>query len=150
MTSQALTADAPRQPRSRWLIKRSRAASILLIGWLFIWVGGLVQPCCTAFAGNLGDNRATTQAVSMADTAPVRSADILGHENGPCQQTFAANAALPGQLFLLPAKVDHTPHLVVVSYFAPLSAVSEYSHSVDFYYPSPPPRTYLRTKRLLI
>jgi hypothetical protein len=150
MERYVLTADLLRPPRLRWLIKRSRAASILLIGWLFFWIGGIVQPCCMAFAASLGDDRVTTQAASKGDTDPVGLVDILGHENDQCPQTVSADRPLLGQFSLLLSKVDHTPHLVVVSHLKPLLAISEFSIWSDPYHPPALSRIYLRTQRFLI
>jgi hypothetical protein len=150
MRSHVLTADSSRQPRPRWLIKRSRAAGILLIGWLFFWVGGIVQPCCMAFAGNLGDDNATSQTMSMAGADPIGPGDIPDHGNDECPQTVAAGTPLLGEVFPLPATTDHIPYLVVASYFAPLLAAAEISSSSDPNYPPPRSRIYLRTQRFLI
>lgn len=151
MINQLATKNAHQHPsRSRWFASRSRAARVLLFGWLFFWIVGIVQPCCIAFAGS-GVDHGMNQTMSASEEAQhAGMSGDSGHENDQCPWAFTAGTAPPGELSLLPTKADFTPHLVVVSQIAPFSAVTESSNSLDLYHPSPLPRIYLRTQRLLI
>ena len=150
MKNQLVASDGRMQPRSRWHTKRSRAASVLLFGWLLFWIVGIVQPCCTALASSHDDDHALSQNVSSESTEFSAAADTHSHEDDQCPQALPADTALLGDAFILPAKADHSPYLVVISYAVTNLRVSTSSNPFDLYHPSPPPRIYLRTQRLLI
>ena len=150
MTKQLVASVARLQRSSRWDSKRSRAASILLFGWLLFWVVGIVQPCCTALASSHDDDHAISQTVSLENTEVSEAAHTHSHEDDQCPQVLTADAALLGDAFLLPAKTDHSSYPLVTDYVVPLLPVTQSSNPFDFYHPSPPPRIYLRTQRLLI
>ena len=138
--------------QSRWFAKRSRAAGVLLFGWLFFLIAGIVQPCCTAFADFHNDGHTMSQSMSAGeDTNLAGAAGSTGLGNDQCPWAFTADTAPLPELPLLPATADHTSQLVVVSHAVPLLAVPEFSNSFDLYPSSPPPpRFYVRSQRLLI
>ena len=150
MTKQLVASIARLQRSSRWHSKRSRAASVLLFGWLLFWVVGIAQPCCTALASSHDDDHAISQNVSSESAESWAAVDIHSHEDDQCPRAFTADTALLGDAFILPAKADHSPYLAVNSYVVPTLTVSKSSNPFDLFYPSPPPRIYLRTQRLLI
>ena len=150
MENQLVASDGRMQPRSRWHTKRSRAASVLLFGWLLFWIVGIVQPCCTALASSHDDDHALSQNVSSESTESSAAVDTHSHENDQCAQAFTADTALLGDASFLPAKANHSAYLAVISYGVPTLTVSKGSNPFDLYHPSPPPRIYLRTQRLLI
>ena len=145
MTNQPIARDERTQPRSRLDSKRARAASVLLFGWLLFWVVGIVQPCCATLASSHDDGHATSQSVASENTEDSEAAHTHSHEDDQCPQVLTADTA-----FLLPAKADHSPYPIVISYVVPFLTVSKSSNPFDLYHPSPPPRIYLRTQRLLI
>jgi hypothetical protein len=135
--------------RSRWFNKRSQAARVLLSGWFFFWIVGVVQPCCIALAD--ADDHAVSQAMSMDGNARLAgAAGSTSHPNEECPLAFTADVPLPSQDLLLAATTDFTPHLVAASPLEPLLAVADFSNPLEFCHPSPPPRIYLRTQRLRI
>ena len=136
--------------RSRWFANRSQAAGVLLSGWFFFWIVGIVTPCCVAFAG-APDDHAMSQAMP-AEVDPGHGGMAQGpvHQNEECPLAFTADAPLPSQVFMLSATSDYTPHLAAVGQVAPLLAAAEFSLPSDLFHPPPPPRIYLRTLRLRI
>ena len=150
MSKQRIATHERVQPSAREHSKRTRAASILLFSWFLFWVVGIVQPCCAALAGSHDDDHAISQTESLEHTEVSAVAHTHSHEDDPCPQAFTADTALLGDAFVLPAKVDHAPYLAVISNDVPTLAVAKSSNPFDLYYPSPPPRIYLRTQRLLI
>ena len=150
MTKQRIATHERVQPSAREHSKRTRAASILLFSWLLFWVVGIVQPCCAALASSHYDDHAIRQTVSLENTEVSAAAHAHSHEDEQCPQVRTADTALLGDAFLLPAKTDHSPYLVVISYAVTNLRVSTSSNPFDLYHPSPPPRIYLRTQRLLI
>lgn len=137
--------------RSSWFAKHSHAAGVLLSGWFFFWIVGIVQPCCMAIAGAHDDGHATSQPLSAAvDAYFAGAAGSRSHQNEECPLAFTADTALPRQDFSLPATTDYTPNLAVVSHATSLLAVANFSNPLKVYHPSPPPRIYLRTLRLRI
>jgi len=124
-------------------------ARVLLFGWLFFWIVGIVQPCCMTIADS-DDHDAMSQTIAREDARHAEMAGSSGHENDQCEWAFAADTAPLGDFSPLPTKADSIPHLIVVSDSVPFSAVPEFSSSFAFYHPPPPPRIYVRTQRLLI
>ena len=150
MKIQVLAGDRDTPPSGRWFTKRSRAARVLLFGWLLFWLAGIVQPCCVALAGVFDDDNTISQTVS-AERGEFAGLPGTPHTAGNvCTQAFSADTAVLGHPSLLPAKADHTPHVAVISHFEPLLAASDLANSFDLYHASTPPRIYLRTQRLLI
>ena len=148
-----ITASNEHQPsaRSRWFIKRSHAAGVLLSGWVFFWIVGIVQPCCVTLASAHDDDHAMGQAMSVEmDAHLTGTAGSGSHPNEECSLAFTSDTPVPVQGFSLPATTHFTPHLVVASDVAPLLAGADVSNLLDVYHPSPPPRIYLRTLRLRI
>ena len=150
MTTQPIAKDARAERRSHWASKRFRAASVLLFSWLLFWVVGIVQPCCGTLASAHDDDHAISHTASLESNELSEVADTHSHEDDQCPQAFTADTALLGDAFILPAKADHSPYLVVISYAVTNLRVSTSSNPFDLYHPSPPPRIYLRTQRLLI
>ena len=150
MTNQQIARDARVEPRSRWHSRRARAASVLLFGWLLFWIVGIAQPCCATLASSHDDGHATSKSVASENTADSEAAHTHSHEDDQCPQVRTADIALLGDAFLLPAKTDHSPYPIVISYVVPFLTVSKSSNPFDLYRSSPPPRIYLRTQRLLI
>ncbi len=150
MTTQQIAKDARAKRRLRWGSKRFRGATVLLFSWLLFWVVGIVQPCCGTLASAHDDDHAISHTASLESNELSEVADTHRHEDDQCPQAFTADSALLGDAFALPAKTDHSPYLAVISYDLPTLTVSKSSNPFDLYHPSPPPRIYLRTQRLLI
>lgn len=137
--------------RSRWFAKRSHAAGVLLSGWFFFWMVGIVQPCCIVFAGSHDDDHAMVQTMSTEmDAHLAGTTGSSSHPKEECPLVFTADTPVPSQAFSLPTTTDFTHQLVVASRIEPLLADADFSQPFDVYHPSPPPRTYLRTLRLRI
>ena len=136
--------------RSRRYSRRSRAATVLLFGWLFFWMVGIIQPCCTALAGSHDDGPEASPAAPSENGASSGLPAIHSHENDQCPGSFTPDTAMRGEYSLLLAKAENAAPLIVRARFTPFLAVSLFPNSIALYHPFPPPRIFLRTQRLLI
>ncbi len=147
--SSIMADDSHIESKPHRLPKRKRAARILILGWLFFWVIGLLQPCPVALAGVLRHDSAIAHPLS-ANAYALGSSDTGRHDSSCCVRLSATGTAVSGQFGFVPTTTDYSQYVAIATYSVPALAPPVTSESFFPYHPASPPRAFLRDRRLLI
>lgn len=141
------SAARPKRLRRKRLVT---LAPLVLMAWFAYWLGIASQACCLPLFSDAHHMDAISGTDDHQEDALAAHEPATPMDQEHCPQLRCADELVPASMGVLTSSTPKPVLVALLAFSVPLSIFSNPSILTLYQQAHPPPRTYLRTRRLLI